>query len=288
MAGIRRGPDPASLHHTHEPHPHLKVAEPAEPLSDPQLELLSTIESEVIPRLRLAHQLDPQQKAVPSESRPNPTQEEIHEFARIATCHDLNGALQFVERLCREGLSIELVLLELVAPAARLLGEMWKADLRTFTEVTAGLGTLQQVVHVFGPGFSAAQASRGLVVLVPAPGEQHTLGLHLVGEFFRRAGWGVQIEPGLTESDLLRQLASERVSVLGFTISNEELIEALARLIARARKVSKNPDLLVMVGGSLQVVDLAERTGASFVVADAREAVKLLERAGEGLQLVRR
>ena len=42
----------------------------------------------------------------------------------------------------RQGLSLEVVMLDLVAPAARLLGEQWKEDLRGFTEVSAGLGML--------------------------------------------------------------------------------------------------------------------------------------------------
>jgi methanogenic corrinoid protein MtbC1 len=253
----------------------------------PQLDLLQTIESEIIPRLRLAHRADPLQQTLCAQTRPNPTEEEVFEFARVAANHDLPAALGYVEKLCREGLSMELILLELVAPAAKLLGEHWKADLRTFNEVTAGLGTLQQVVHIFGPTFAPSLPSRGLVVLAPAPGEQHTLGLHLVGEFLRRAGWGVQIDPSATESDLLDQVANDQVAMLGLTISSEELIKPAARLIAEAKKISRNRDLLVMVGGALQVENLAQLTGASFCVADARQAVQLLERAGSTLHSVR-
>jgi methanogenic corrinoid protein MtbC1 len=274
-----------------EQRPRLAIAAEERPEAEgvmlPQLDLLQAIESEIIPRLRLAHRSDPLQQTLCTESRPNPTEEEIFEFARIAACHDLSAALAYVEKMCRQGLSMELILLELVAPAAKLLGEHWKADLRTFNEVTAGLGTLQQVVHIFGPTFAPALPSRGLVVLAPAPGEQHTLGVHVVGEFLRRAGWGVQIDPSATESDLLDQVANESVAMLGFTISSEELIRPLARLIAEAKKVSRNPDRLVMVGGALQVENLAELTGASFSVGDARQAVQLLERAGSALHSAR-
>jgi methanogenic corrinoid protein MtbC1 len=292
MARMRRGQDPVALEahqrNEGEPRPRLAIAvgerADSEVVMPPQLDLLQAIESEIIPRLRLAHRSDPLQQPLCTDSRPNPTEEEIFEFARIATCHDLPGALSFVEKLCRQGLSMELVLLELVAPAAKLLGEHWKSDLRTFNEVTAGLGTLQQVVHVFGPNFAPALPSRGLVILAPAPGEQHTLGLHLVGEFLRRAGWGVQIDPNADERDLLDQLANESVTVLGLSVSNSELVKPAARLIAEAKKASRNPDLLVMVGGALQVENLAELTGASFCVGDARQAVQLLERAGSSLQ----
>ncbi len=239
-------------------------------------DVLAVVESEIIPRLCLAHRAE----LLPppcSESRAPPTEAEIFEFARMAVCHDLPGALAFVTRLCREGLSLEVVLLDLVAAAARLLGEHWKSDLRTFTEVTAGLGTLQQVVHIFGPSSAPSLPDRGLVVLVPAPGEQHTLGLFLVGEFLRRAGWGVHIDPAMPEPDLIALLQDRRVVMLGISVSTSAPTPPLARLVACARKASLNPNLAVVLGGSADLELLAAQTGASLWATDPRQAVLMLE-----------
>ena len=201
----------------------------------------------------------------------------MFEFARIATCHDLTAALGFVESMCRQGLSLEAVLLELIGSTAQLLGEQWKTDLRSFTEVSAGLGTLQQVVHILGPSFAPMLPHRGLVVLVAAPGEQHTLGLYLVGEFLRRAGWGVQVTPTISEQELVALLASERVEMLGISVSNDELLEPLGRMIAAARRASRNPDMTVMLGGPLELGEYARQTGAALCTSDPREAVRWLE-----------
>lgn len=240
-------------------------------------EVLTVIEAEIIPRLRLAHRDDVLSRPVCSESRQPPTETEITEFARIATCHDLGSALSFVESMCRQGLSLEVVLLELVAGAARLLGEHWKQDLRTFNEVSAGLGTLQQVVHILGPSFAPALPDRGLVVLMAAPGEQHTLGLFLVGEFIRRAGWGVHIDPSMSETAVCNLLQEKQVVMLGISLSTVALTGAVERLVASARKASRNPGLLVMLGGSADLAALAASTGAYLAANDPREAVALLE-----------
>ena len=72
-------------------------------------------------------------------------------------------------------------MLDLIAPAARMLGDGWVDDTRTFTDVTFGLGILQQVVHTFGPTLAPQDGNRGSVVLVAAPSEQHTLGVHVLG-----------------------------------------------------------------------------------------------------------
>jgi methanogenic corrinoid protein MtbC1 len=244
-----------------------------------QSDLLATLQTEIIPRLLLAHRTNLLSSGLCAEFRPPPSPEEVFEFARIAACHDLNGALRFVESRCSEGLSLESILLDLVAPAARLLGEQWQADLRSFTEVCAGLGTIQQVVHVLGPSFAPALPHRGLVVLVAAPGEQHTLGLYLVGEFLRRAGWGVQVSPTMSEPELVDLVASEQVEMIGITVSNDHLLEPLASLIESVRSASRNPGLTVMLGGSTSI-DLgayAARHGAFGCAADPHEVLRLLE-----------
>jgi methanogenic corrinoid protein MtbC1 len=238
--------------------------------------LLEVIETEIIPRLCFSHR-SPAAEASCVESRTPPSEGEIFEFARIAACHDLTGALQFVEDLCRQGLSLESVLLGLVAPAARLLGDQWLADLRTFAEVTAALGTLQQIVHILGPSMAPALPNRGLVVLVAAPGEHHTLGLFLVSEFLRRAGWGVHIDPGASEAALIQLVKQENVQMLGITVSNDALAAPLARMIAAARRATRNRELQVVLGGAANLQSLVEQTGASAFAGSAPDAVAWLE-----------
>jgi len=240
-------------------------------------DVMTVLEAEIIPRLRLAHQDDLRRTPACTDDRPPPTREEISQLARIAVRHDLSAALAFVETLCRQGLSLEVVLLELVAGAARLLGQEWKEDFRSFTEVSAGLGTLQQLVHIFGPSFAPAVPDRGLVVLMPAPREQHTLGMFLVGEFLRRAGWGVHIDPAMSQSDLQELLESRNVVMLGISLSTSALGGGVPRLVARARRVSRNPRLAVVIGGSADLRSLASDCGATLATSNPRDAVLFLE-----------
>lgn len=242
--------------------------------------LLATIEAEIIPRLMLAHRVESASRILCAESRLPPTQDELIEFARIASCHDLPGALAFVESLCLQGLSLETVLLDLIGPTARLLGDQWLADQRSFTAVSAGLGTLQQVVHILGPSFAPAHSHRGLVVLLAAPGEQHTLGLYLIAEFLRRAGWGVQVTPEMSESELVQLVGTQRVEMVGITVSNGHLLKPLAALMDSARRASRNPSLKLAIGGSLQLEEFAAQNRVSLCAKDPLEVVRYLEPHG--------
>lgn len=239
--------------------------------------LLEVIESEIIPRLMIAHRFDPLSLPTCPDARLPPTPDEIAKLARIAIRHDLSGALAFIEQLCLAGLSLEAVLLELVGPAARLLGEQWQADQRSFTEVSAGLGTLQQVVHVLGPSFAPASEHRGLIVLLPAPGEQHTLGLFLAAEFLRRNGWGVHVNPSMSESELLKIVARERIEMVGISVSNDQLLRPLSSMIRAVQKALGQAGTKIMLGGSLDLGDFADQHGTLFCGGDPREAVRYLD-----------
>lgn len=245
-------------------------------------DLLEAIETSVIPRLLMLHRTDGVLApfALELDTRPPPTTTEVSDFAEVCVGRDLDRALGFVEVMARQGLSLEAILLDLVGDAARLLGRAWERDERSFTEVTAGLGTLQQVVYALGPGFSGEVNARGRVVLSAAPGEQHTLGLHLVGEFVRRAGWAVEISSTCDEEALLDQVRSEPIDLLGFSVSSEDRLPALAALIERLRQASQSPALAMMVGGCIDpdlLAGFARRVGAAVCVTDARGAVEWLE-----------
>lgn len=240
-------------------------------------ELLATIHDEIIPRLMLAHGADPLREQVCPDARLPPTQVEVNEFAVIAVSEDVPAALAFVEKMCSDGLSLESILLDLIAPAARLLGEHWLADLRPFTEVTSGLCTLQQVVHILGPSFAPAREHRGFVVLVAVQPEQHTLGLYLLGEFLRRAGWGVQVAATMPDSELLALVKSQHVEMVGISVSNSSLLTLLSALIASIKKVARNPKMAILLGGPLELGEFAAENGVS-ACRDPRDAVHWLDK----------
>jgi len=122
-------------------HPSPKLATP---LSD---DLLAVIQEQVLPQLALAHGARDGAPGDAADERTPPTDNEVALLATLAVEQGLVGALGLVASLLRQGLSIESVLLLLVAPAAQLLSEQWLTEVRTFTEVLAGLDVLKQVAE---------------------------------------------------------------------------------------------------------------------------------------------
>ena len=251
-----------------------KPAEIRTPVSEE--DLFATIQDDIIPRLMLAHAGDLPREEACADARLPPTPEEIAAFAQLSVDDDLTSSLSFVEQMCAQGLTVESILLDLVAAAARLLGEQWLADDRPFTEVTAGLCTLQKVVHVLGPSFAPPRANHGFVVLVAVQPEQHTLGIYLLGEFLRRAGWGVHVAPAMTDADLLALVRDQHVEMVGITVSNTDLLGPLELLIRAIKQQSSNREIVVMVGGPLPLEQYGRDNGAT-VCSDPRDVVRWLD-----------
>jgi methanogenic corrinoid protein MtbC1 len=194
----------------------------------------------------------------------------------------------FIALLRRRGATPESLYLGILTDAARRIGELWEADRCDFLQVTISLGRLQQVARALAPGFLAATVSLAdapSLLLVPARGEQHTFGLLILAEFFRRAGWRVAGGPASSAVDPAAMVRDQWFDVAGFSIGSESLIEGLARSIRDVRRASRNRDLGVMVGGPLFLhrPDLVMRVGADTAAADAPGAV----RQASGLLMMR-
>ena len=184
-------------------------------------------------------------------------------------------AEQMVEQLLSSGASPETLMLELLAPAARLMGAHWCDDSRDFVEVTFGMTRLQQMVRQFRLPPMAHGQLRGHALLVPVPGEQHTFGLRVVEELLLRNGWKVSAYMKASEVEITRLVADEPFDFVGFSLSSERLLPALRSAICSLRSSSRNRNVRIAVGGVLfDGRDYAPRDiDADAVLSDAQDAV---------------
>ena len=244
--------------------------------------LLRTIEAEIIPRLMLAHHVGYAPDAAQPADRVVPSADDVADFALVVIASDAADAAAYVEARRTEGMALETIYMDLLAPAARRLGALWECDQCDFTEVTLGLWRIQQVMYDLSPAFrydAAAPARVRHAMLAATPGSQHTLGLFMVSEFFRRAGWQVWSEPGATTEQIVAAVSTEWFDMVGFSIGSELQFGPLAVTIQRVRQASRNPKVCVMVGGPLISDDPAQAAlvGADAAATNASQAVAQAE-----------
>ena len=243
--------------------------------------LAKMVESEIIPRLMIAHRAL-QAAPAPTDRRRSLGDETTEMFARMVVSSQPDSLLEFVGGLLQGGVSIESILVDLLAPAARRLGEYWDEDIIPFADVTIGLGRLQQVVRALGCSAPNGDARRSPSVLfAPAPGEQHTFGLFLVEDTFRRSGWRTWLETSRRRQDLIDTAHANWFDVFGLGASREAKAADIAELISIVRFSSCNRDLLVLVGGRLFIEhpELVAEVGADATAAAGDSALLIANEA---------
>ena len=204
-------------------------------------------------------------------------QDRIEELTRIVLSDGEDRSLDYIQQIWRQGTSIERLYLGLITSVARHLDNLWLADVCSFMDVTLGLWRLQRVARKLSPIFlqdASTRLSRYQALMVPLPGEQHTFGLYLVGEFFRRAGWSVCSMPLNTTDDLVAIVRKEWFTLIGLSLSCENRLEELARQIHIIRQASCNHRICVMVGGAIFIgrPELVSQVGADLMAVDGGQA----------------
>ena len=242
--------------------------------------LHSVIERQIVPQLSRAYADQLSNGSTQATQHFTPSAEVVTRFAQLCYQEDDRASWKMLDHLVQERCSIPEILLHLIAPAARYLGEMWDQDRLSFTEVTLALLRMQNMTHHYGfvnrrPYHKAGPKQR--VMVAAAPGSQHLLGLAMVSEFFINDGWDAFVELATTEIKLLTTIHSDWFDVLGLSVGLVEQLETLPGLIQSLRSHSINPKMVVLLGGvAFQQVKANENSyGADAVCSDALQAVHM-------------
>lgn len=257
-----------------------RVARPHDASGESADSINTLIEGEIIPRLLMAYNSG-------GEEAPRRASiidgDEIRRFAALPLRLEAAGLLEQVDRLIARGVSVEAICVDLLAPAARCLGEMWDRDECDFIDVTMGLWRLQEVMREISArspaGCRPAPEPRS-ALFCPMPGDMHNFGALMIEEVFARAGWQSEVLVKTERRDLLERLSRTPFDVVGLTLTRDCPSAALGNLIKAIRGASANPHVAVIVGG--RVVNLnpaiVEEAGADGTGSDALGALELAER----------
>ena len=236
--------------------------------------VVKTIKTQIIPKLVLALRKAPVQ--APAASSDQETPSIIERFVGLALGPNDGASSAYVEDMLAEGASVEAIFLDLLAPAARHMGHLWDSDATDFATVTLAMSRLQRIMRGLGDRF-CVEATHGdgeSALLTIIPGEQHSFGLSMVAEFFRRAGWNLCTGPFSSHHELTSLVHSHWFDIVGFSVSTERRLDELKRDIHDIRRDSRNRQVGIILGGPLVIAhpDLVTSLGADMMSADATTA----------------
>jgi methanogenic corrinoid protein MtbC1 len=245
--------------------------------SDSEMALADIVARKIVPELltRNKNLLTTQ-----SDESTHPTEADISKLSALILGPDNSDALEFINSLRDQGLTLDNLYLELLEPTARHLGELWVVDKLDFFAVTLGVGRLKRIVHHFADldKLKTYDQKRRALVLVP-PGEDHTFGAQIVQRFLRAAGWSVLTLDGSESARAADLVSREWIAIAGLSIGADVQIEALRGFIKSIRTRSLNPDIGIIIGGPIVATqpELVSKIGADGTAQNAPAAVVLAE-----------
>jgi MerR family transcriptional regulator, light-induced transcriptional regulator len=245
--------------------------------------MVRTFKTRIIPRLVLALRSPPKTQEPIEQESPDA----ISQFAALVLGDRDDAAFAFVQNIIARGVSVETVFLDWLAPTAQHLGELWESDAADFVQVTLGVGRLQMIMRQLGEAFfeQGSHPDGGeSVLLTTIPGEQHSFGLSMVAEFFRRAGWNLCTGPFTSHQELTSLVHNHWFDVVGFSVSSDRRLDELKQDIQGIRRDSRNSRVGIMLGGPMlaRQPGLVVSMGADMMSVDAttapQQARELIER----------
>ena len=202
------------------------------------------------------------------------SQEELLAFSTALASDSPKSAAQIIAAEREAGRPAEDIYVNLLAPAARQLGDMWDSDHITFAQVTVGSGRIFAIMRSMRHMFeTSAPAEEPAVIFASVPGETHTLGVRMAADFFRTDGWNISLLIGLSHDDLLAEIAQISSRMVGLSFSGEHSLEALSQVIVALHICA--PHLSIVICGQeveefRPVLELMGVDGIAVTMEDAR------------------
>jgi len=215
--------------------------------------LARTIELDIIPRLVRAHCPAPSLRT--DDASIGLAAHTVALYTQPVLNGDSAGALAYLSDLRTRGASWQRLCGEVLGPAARRLGTLWQEDLGEFEQVSLALWRLQQLA-----GTALVHAGRDSAspraLLLPAPGEEHTVGLGVLAESLRRARWAVWGAAAGSIESVCAEVASGRFDVVALSVSCHRRLDLIDASVRAVRVAAAGRDVGLLIVGP-QEVELA-------------------------------
>jgi hypothetical protein len=217
---------------------------------------------------------------------PWPIDQRARALADLLIGPDSGAAIELLRTLQNSEGAIRHLYETLLEPTARRLGDLWGADLCSEFDVTLALGQLQRAVRVLNEEVMQPTLPKGVflpsVLIVPEPGEMHMLNSVLDSDALAACGWDPLTEFPATDEALQDLMAGTWFDALDLSLSpsfrREGWLPRVTKTIALARHASRNPALVVVVGGRIFAEDAqaGARVGADGSAATASRTEKAI------------
>lgn len=186
-----------------------------------------------------------------------------------STRHDI------MARILARGVSPDAIVDEVIPATARYIGKLWGDDRLSFADVTIGTARLQETVRAMSNRHLDQDPTEGPRILLIVPRtENHTLGIFVLSEQFRRLGCSVHIAVGALERDIVAMVRRTPFDMIGISAGSRRSLTAVRDIVKGLRTNVPRNNKIVLGGAVTDLdVDLKLSTGVDYVCGSVEDAL---------------
>ena len=191
---------------------------------------------------------------------------------------DIAGSWQVIEAAMASGFEPGDIYVRLLAPSLHAIGASWRSGRVSIDQEHLASSVATSLIGRLGPRFLRPGRKKGVVIVAMPPGERHGLGVAMVADILRDAGYDVRnLGPDTPPSSLVDAMREAGpLAAVVVSVVDIELRTAARRLLTAARR--ERPSVPRLVGGNAVPDErVALDLGADGWVADPRRLGELIE-----------
>lgn len=209
------------------------------------------------------------------------SKDSIADFCDVLVQTKPEAALRFIEDRRAEGVTRHGVYLGYITGAARQLGASWDANHLSLAQVAIGTGHLYALMRALRaedlPSTGAFDRRR-YALFATVPGEDHGIGITIAADMFRDEGWEIDLQVGTNHDRLVARVENTEPQIIGLSLSTEQRLEALVRLVVAMRIMVPHAIIGVAPASDVDPKHLRNLVDIDLVFDDARSACRELDR----------
>jgi len=190
---------------------------------------------------------------------------------------DPEKALGYARELLNTGFDVKQIVTDVLAPAMRVVGEMYERGEYFIADLIASAEAFKQVFdNVLKPRLSSSAASKGVIaVFGTVRGDIHELGKNIAKALFEAEGFevidlGVDVPP----ERFAEVVESRKARVVGLSALMTTTMVEQARVIEELKRRGLRERVIVVAGGAPVTEDWVREIGADVCGDDAFKALK--------------